>query len=188
MLKKVLLFGGLAGIGFSFFYYFKKQLALALDLNYKLKSFRLVELTPTQAKIKTQIEVRNKSNFNLKIDGYDLTFNFKNIPVARSASNVPIMVQADRNFILDADGTIDLKKVSQSILPFVNDVIKKRPIKLQLSGYINVNFLNINHKVNLDGKEVEYSSNLLAEIGLEDEYDKAINKLDEILGKVGIKI
>ena len=188
MFKKLLFFGGLAGIGFSFYYYFKKQLDLALDLNYKLKELRVVELTTSHAKIKTQIEVVNKSSFNLNIDQYDIQFAFKGIPVARTQSDIPIQINSDQRFILDAEGDIDLRQVSTAILPFLSDVVKKKPIDLTLHGFVSVNFLNINYNVNLDGRTVNYSSNLLADVGFEKTYDKAVNKLDEILGKVGINI
>ena len=188
MIKKLLFIGGIAGIGYSFYYYFKKQLNLALDLNYKLKELRVVELTSTHAEIKTQIEVVNKSSFNLQVDSYDISFAFKEIPIARTVSNEPITIRSNQKFTLDAEGVIDLRKVSNAILPFLADVAKKRPINLTLHGFVNVNFLNINYKVNLDGKQVTYSTNLLADIGLEKPYDKAVDKLDEFLGKVGINI
>lgn len=187
-MKKALFIAGFLGIGYSFYYYFKKQLSLAFDLDYKLKSFRLVELTAKKAEIKTQIEARNKSNFNLKIDAYNLVFSYKGIPVAETISNIPITVNADSKFTLDAEGTIDLEKVTSNIMPFITDVLKKQPIKLQLSGFIKINFFNFSHKIQLENEEVVYSNNLLSDIGLEQDYDKAMNKLSEILGNVGIKI
>ena len=188
MLRKILLVGGLAGIGYSFYYYFKNQLNLALDLNYKLKDFRIVELTTSEARIKTQIEVRNKSSFNLTIESYDVRFNYQKHEVAKTSSNIPIVIGSDRTFILEAEGVIDLRKVTSALFPFVMDVTKKKPINLTLHGFINVNFLNLNHVIELDGRQVTTSNNLLAEIGLEKPFDKTRNKLDDLLGKIGIKI
>lgn len=188
MLKKVLILGGIAGIGFSFYYYFKRQLDLALDFAYSIKTIRILELTDQTAVIKTEIEITNKSSFNLSIEDYDIQFSYKNIPVARTIFTKPIFIVSDQTFSLEAEGSIDLDKAKDAIWPFIQDVIKKRPINLVLNGFVVVKFMNIRYKVNLDGDVVTYSTNLLADFGLEDNYDNFKKKLTESLGKIGIKI
>jgi hypothetical protein len=74
-MKKLLIFGGILGIGYSFYYYFKKQLNLALAFDYQLKGFEVEELTTTEANIKLVLEVRNKSSFKIIVNSYDFTFS-----------------------------------------------------------------------------------------------------------------
>lgn len=187
-MKKLLFIGGILGIGFSFFYFFKKQLNLALNLDYSLKNIRIVELTSSIAKIKTDILIENKSSFKLTINSYDIQFVYKEIPIAKTRSDIPITVGSDNSFVIEAEGVVDLFKTKKLILPFLADVVKKKPINLTLNGFVDINFLNLNYIINLDGKEVTYSANLLSEIGLENRFDKIKNKIDNLLENVGLKI
>ena len=188
MLKKLLFIGGLAGIGFSFYYYFKKQLNLALDLDYSLKNVRITELTASSAKIKTDILIQNKSSFKLNINQYDIEFMYKGIPIARTQSNIPVVIDSDSEFVIEAKGVVDLIQTKKLILPFITDITKKRPINLTLKGFVDINFLNLNYTINLDDKQVTYSTNLLSEIGLEKGYDKIRNKFNDLLDSIKIKI
>lgn len=187
-MKKFLVVLGLAGIGFSFYYFFKKQLDLALDLTYNLKRFRLKNLTTDSAVVEASIEVVNRSSFSLVLKSYDLTFGYDQIPIARTASNVPIEIKSEQAFEIDATGEIDLKKASNALLPFVTNVIKKRPINLSINGYVQADFLGITQTINLDNKNVVYSNNLLSDLDLEEDFDEAVDKIEDVLGNLGINI
>ena len=71
-MKKILLIGGLSSIGYAFYYFFKKQLDLALSFTYKIKNFEVKEITSKDAKVKATIQVKNNSSFEIEVINYDL--------------------------------------------------------------------------------------------------------------------
>lgn len=187
-MKKIFFFAGLAAVGYSFYYFFKRQIGLALDFDYELKNLRVVELTNKAAKIKTSIEVYNKSSFQITIKSYDILFMYQGIPIADTRSDVPVLVKSDGSFTIDIIGDINLEKAKNAVLPFVSDVINKKPINLSMKGYVDISFLKINHRVNLEGQQVTYSTNLLKDYGLEKGFDKIKTKFDTLFSKIGLNL
>ena len=62
---------GLAGTGL--FIYEKQQIAAAMNYCYKIKAYRLNKMTLSKISLSVDILIRNKSNFDLDIEGYDMT-------------------------------------------------------------------------------------------------------------------
>jgi hypothetical protein len=59
-MKKVLLLGGIALAGFGLFRYFKYQIDLALNYDYKIKNFKIVSYDSDKINANLEIEVENK--------------------------------------------------------------------------------------------------------------------------------
>ena len=62
-MKKLLFIVGLGGIGYALYNYFNKQLALALDWDFKIKDVKINELTSNGVNLDLIISVLNKSSF-----------------------------------------------------------------------------------------------------------------------------
>lgn len=187
-MKKFLVLGGLATIGYSFYYYFKKQLSLALNYDYKIRNVKVLNLTNDNAKIECSLEIINKSTFQIEVLSYDITLKFKGVPFANSKSEIPFLILPDSSFTVTAVGNIDFKKSKEVLFPFVKDILGKKPINIEVDGFISVKFLNLQRKINFDNSKFTYSENLLRDYGLEDDVDKGVDKVKNILGKIGIKI
>jgi hypothetical protein len=96
------------------------------------------------------------------------------------------VILPEASFMVHSKAEINISDASKSLLPFLQKVISKQPISLDINGKINVHFLVINKDIEFDNKGVVYSQNLLADIGAEKTVDSVKNKLSDILGKAGI--
>jgi hypothetical protein len=76
-MKKVLLFGGIAIAGFGLYRYFKYQIDMALNYDYKLKDFKVIGQDGDVIKVSATFEISNKSSFKVELKGYDLQLYFK---------------------------------------------------------------------------------------------------------------
>ena len=171
-MKKWFFFAGLVGVGYSFYYFFKKQFELALSLDYKIKNLKFLELTTSKAKVDITVNVSNKSSFQIEVLEYDLTFKYKGIPIASTQNFQPIVIKADSSFDVNAIGNIDFLASKSALLPFVKDALAKQPINIQVNGYVKVKFLNINRALNFTDEEFVYSQNILEELKLADDVEK----------------
>ena len=87
-MKKTLLFGGLALAGFGVYRYFKYQVNMAMNYDYKIKDFKVDSIDGTNVSISLAVDIKNKSSFKVKVREYDLQLAFKGVPFANTKSNV----------------------------------------------------------------------------------------------------
>lgn len=187
-MKKVLVLGGLASIGYAFYYYFKKQISLALNFDYKLKDAKVIKLDTKGATLDFAIEVSNNSSFQVDIMGYDIAFKYKNVQLGNTKSNKRFTVNADSKFVVQSIGDVSFQNAKSVLLPFVKDVIDRKPIQVDVEGYIDVEFSSFSRRIEFNNKTFTYSKDLLVDVGLDDEFEKGKTKIGDILGKIGIKI
>ena len=76
-MKKVLLLGGIGLAGFGLYRYFKYQIDLALNYDYRIKNFKILSYDNDKINAYIEMEVINKSNFQILIKEYDLKISYK---------------------------------------------------------------------------------------------------------------
>jgi LEA14-like dessication related protein len=184
-MKKALLIGGLGLAGFGFYRYFKYQVNQAVNYGYAIKNFKVLESNTESVKVELEIEIQNNSSFEVLIKSYDLKLKFKGKQFASSISTQEFKVLPNSSFSLKTIGTINLQQSKVAVLPFVMDVIKRKPINIEVSGFIKVKFLGINSTLNFDNQEFTYSADLLKEYNLAkplESFWKKYPKLKQFIG------
>jgi LEA14-like dessication related protein len=165
-MKKVLLIGGLGLAGFGFYRYFKYQVNQAVNYGYDIKNFKVLESDTESVKVELEIEIQNNSAFEVLIKSYNLKLAFKGKQFATSVSTTEFKVLPNSSFSLKTIGTINLQQSKVAVLPFLMDVVKRKPINIEVSGFIKVKFLGINSTLNFDKQEFTYSADLLKDYNL----------------------
>jgi hypothetical protein len=186
-MKKVLLFGGIALAGFGLFRYFKYQIDLALNYDYKIKNFKVLSYDSEKINASIEIEVQNKSNFQVLINEYDLKISYKGKNFANTKNRTPFLVLPNKSFSLKTEGVINVKESSVAILPFLQDVLAKRPINVEVTGSIKVKFIGIDYTLNFNNETFQYSSDLLRDLGLSKKVGSFKQKNPSIAKFLGIK-
>jgi LEA14-like dessication related protein len=185
-MRTLLGFLGLGAIGFGFYTYFKNQLALALNYEYKIKKLRVVNVSDSQVEITGEIDIKNNSSFQIELTSYDLKFSLLGQQVATSLSDTPVIINGDSSFKMKVDGTIDLKGTSSVALELMQDIIKREPIKFDVNGFINIKFLNLPYTIEFNDDKFTYSTDVLADSGVSDKVLGVTDKVTALLGKLGI--
>jgi LEA14-like dessication related protein len=165
-MKKVLLFGGIGLAGFGFYRYFKYQVDMALNYDYKIKNFEILGYDNDKINVSIEIEIKNNSNFEILIKEYDLKLFFKSKNFANTKVTTPFAVLPNSSFVLKTTGQINVVESKIAVLPFVQDILARRPINVEVEGYVKVKFLGINYTMKFDKEKFEYSSDLLKDVGL----------------------
>ena len=186
-MRKGLLFGGLALAGFGMYRYFKHQVNMALNYDYKIKDFKIDKIDGQNVTISLAVDIKNKSSFKVKIREYDFQLSFKGIPFANTKSNVEMEILPESVFTFKTSGVVSLDKAKTAIMPFVKDVVNKKPINIQIVGYLKIKFLGIPSTIKFDRQEIIYSQDLLAEYKLDKGFDKLKQKYPKIFSALGIK-
>jgi hypothetical protein len=89
-------------------------------------------------------------------------------------------VLPNSSFSLKTIGTINLQQSKVAVLPFLMDVIKRKPINIEVSGVIKVKFLGINSTLNFDKQEFTYSADLLKDYNLAKPVESFFKKYPKI--------
>jgi LEA14-like dessication related protein len=184
-MKKVLLIGGLGLAGFGFYRYFKYQVNQAVNYGYDIKNFKVLESNNDSVKVELEIEIQNKSAFEVLIKSYNLKLAFKGKQFATSISTNEFKVLPNSSFSLKTIGTINLQESKVAVLPFIMDVLKRKPINIEISGVIKVKFLGINSTLNFDKQQFTYSADLLKDYNLAkpvESFWKKYPKLKQLIG------
>lgn len=165
-MKKVLLFGGVALAGFGLYRYFKYQVDMALNYDYKIKNFKVLGYDNDKINVSVEIEIKNNSSFEILIEEYDLNIFFKGKNFAKTKTTTPFSVLPNTSFMLKTTGEINVKETKIAVLPFIQDVLARRPINIEVVGFIKVKFLGIKYTLKFDKEKFEYSTDLLKDVGL----------------------
>lgn len=183
-MKKTLLYlSGIAIAGGALYYYFKSQFDLALQYEYKIDDLRILKLTDQGMEVEATVRLNNKSAFKVEVLEYDIAVRYKNITVARAISTETFVVNPESSTNLKIFGSVVFGEAKSAILPFVSSVLSQKPIKIDVAGYVRAKFLGITHTFEFDAKDLEYSSNLLADFNLKDGWEKLREKFS-ILKKI----
>jgi len=186
-MKKLLLFGGIGLAGFGLFRYFKYQIDLALNYDYKIKKFKVESYDSEKINASLEIEVVNKSNFQILVNEYDLKISYKGKNFANAKKTTPFLVLPNNSFTLKTEGVINVKESQVTILPFLQDVLAKKPINFEVSGFIKVKFIGINYTLNFTNDTFQYSSDLLRDLGLSKKVGSFKEKNPALAKFLGIK-
>ena len=186
-MKKVLLFGGIALAGFGLYRYFKYQIDMALNYDYKLKNFKIISQEEDILKVSATFEITNKSSFSVDVTGYDLQLFFKEIPFALTKSTDKITIQPNSSFEIVGYGEINIASSKIVILPLILDIANRKPIDISISGEVNVVFLGIPTSLKFDRQKFNYSIDLIEDYKLGNAYEKLKAKYPKIFSFLGVK-
>jgi LEA14-like dessication related protein len=185
-MKKVLLFGGIAIAGFGLYRYFKYQIDLALNYDYKLKDFKVISQIGEVMKVSAVFEITNKSSFKVDVTGYDLQLFFKGIPFAQTISKEKTTIQPNSSFEVVGKGEVNLAKSKILILPLIKDIAERNPIDISVSGVVNIVFLGVPTSLQFDKQKFKYSVDLIEDYKLGNAYERLKLKYPKVFSILGI--
>jgi hypothetical protein len=82
---------------------------------------------------------------------------------------------------------ISQDKAKTAVAPFISDVFNKRPINVEISGFVKVVFLGIPSTIKFDSQQITYSQDLLKDYKLDKGYDNLKKKYPKVFSALGIK-
>jgi hypothetical protein len=172
--------GGIAVI--ALYRYFSKQIKLASNWDWRIKNLQLVNVQKDKARLKGTITFVNVSNFNATINNYDITFLYGGVEIGRAEELVPFVVFPDSSFDINIEGDVFFKNLGKAAIPFVADIVNKRPIVFEMQGDVSFTFAGITKNLSLTNQKVEYSENLAKEYGFEKAVDRYVAWIDNLVG------
>ncbi len=183
-MKKLLFLLGLGGIGYGLYYYFTEQLKLALDWDYKISNFRLNSITSQGADIDLIISVLNKSSFAVEVKDYDIDVLYSGVKIANAKNDSRFIAEADSWFDIPTSAYISFDSAKGILGDLGTTLLANKPIKVTVKGKMNTLIAKIPKEIIFNAKDIMVSQNSADDLGL----SKPINKINDLLGKLGIKI
>lgn len=187
MIKKVLIFGGLGLAGFGLYRYFKYQVDLAMNYDYKIKKFEYLGINGDDISVSATIQLTNNSDFQLIINSFDLDLFFEGKKFADVVSTKVVTIQPKNSFDIKGFGIINVNDLKTSLPVFIKDVLKQKPINIEVEGNLKINFMGIDSTIVFNKEKFTYSTDLISEYGFNEKYTNIKNKYSKIFSAIGIK-
>lgn len=183
-MKKVLLVLGLGGLGYGAYWFFNKQLQLALDWDIKMGSIKNLNITSKETDATLSVLIQNKSMFSITVNSYNLKAIYDGNEIGNTTSSTAFNVSGDSWFEVPIDMVLNHSKLKSSLGELGLSILEEKEVMVDVSGVMNVTFQGINRDVALNLKDVIVSENISKDLGLKE----PIDKVKDFLGKLGIKV
>ena len=187
MVKKALIIGGVGIAGYGLYRYFKYQVDLAMKYDYKIKNFKYLGINGNDVKVSATIQITNKSSFRLIVNSFDLDLYYEGKKFADVISTKPVTIEPNSSFDITGIGVINVNDIKVGLPQFLSDVLKQKPIEIEVIGQLKINFMNVNSTINFNREKFTYSTDLISEYGFGDKYSKLKQKYSNIFNFFGIK-
>jgi LEA14-like dessication related protein len=187
MVKKALIIGGVGIAGYGLYRYFKYQVDLAMKYDYKIKNFKYLGINGNDVKVSATIQITNKSSFRLVVNSFDLDLYYEGKKFADVISTKPVTIEPNSSFDITGIGVINVNDIKVGLPQFLSDVLKQKPIEIEVIGQLKINFMNVNSTINFNREKFTYSTDLISEYGFGDKYSKLKQKYSNIFNFFGIK-
>ncbi len=183
-MKKLLFLLGLGGIGYGVYYYFTEQLKLAFDWDFRISNFKINSITSQGADIDLIISVLNKSSFAVEVKDYDIDVFYSGVQIANAKNDNRFTVEADNWFDVPTSAYISFDSTKGILGDLGKTLLSNKPITITVKGKMNILIAKIPKEIIFNAKDILVSQNGAKDLGL----SKPINKINDLLGKLGIKI
>lgn len=162
--------------------YFRRQVKLALEWDYRIKKISVTNFTKDSAELEGVITFINKSNLNLKVLSYDLSFFYAQNLLGNTKSSKDFVVLPDTSFDVPIKGNLVFSGVTLSLLPFATAILRRKPINVTIDGIVSFEVAGVKKTLPINMVEIEYSSDLAKELGFESALEKGKSKITQVLG------
>lgn len=186
-MKKALIIGGVGLAGYGLYRYFKYQVDLAMKYDYKIKNFKYLGINGNDVKVSATIQITNKSSFRLVVNSFDLDLYYEGKKFADVISTKSVTIEPNSSFDITGIGVINVNDIKVGLPQFLSDVLKQKPIQIEVEGQLKINFMNVNSTINFNREKFTYSTDLITEYGFGDKYSKLKQKYSNIFNFFGIK-
>lgn len=137
-MKKLLIFGGIAGAVAGIVIYYKKQVALLEDFDYKVIGGRIDHIKEDDAVIYIKFRVFNKSKLQAIITNLNLDVLIDGTKVANVEEVKDILVPAKGYSDVEIKVAFNPKQIGQNILNLALGFLSKMDSNIRLDGYMTV--------------------------------------------------
>lgn len=137
-MKKILIFGTIAGAVTGIVIYYRKQVELLQDFDYKIIGGRIEKLKEDDAVIYVKYRVFNKSKLQAIITDLNLDVLIDNTKVANIEEAKDLVVPAKGYSDIEIKIAFSPKQIGQNILNLAIGFVSKMDSNIRLNGYMKL--------------------------------------------------
>jgi LEA14-like dessication related protein len=137
-MKKALIFVGIAGAVTGIVFYYKKQIAMLEDFDYKIIGFKVDHVKEEDALIYITFRVFNKSKLQAVITDLNLDVLLDQVKIASIEEARQILVPANGYSDVEIKVAFSPKNIGQNIVNLAIGFAGKMDTFIQLNGYMKL--------------------------------------------------
>jgi LEA14-like dessication related protein len=97
------------------------------------------------------------------------------------------IIEPNSSFEVTGVGIINVNDLKESLPSFLNNVLKQKPIDIEVEGVVKIVFMNVNSTITFNKEKFNYSTDLISEYGFGEKYQKFKDKYSKVFQALGIK-
>lgn len=137
-LKTILIVGGIGGVAYLVYSYFKRQLGLLQNYDYKIIGFKIKKASKNNLTFDLRTRFSNKSNIEATIEKIYLKLIIEGSDVGYLTENQSFIIPKKGSSDIDLQIAINPQDIAKNILSIVLGGVRKKDINFTIDGYANI--------------------------------------------------
>lgn len=137
-LKTILIVSGLGAIGYLIYNYYRKQLGLLENYDYKIIGFKIKKVAKNNLVFDVKTRFFNKSKIEATIEKIFVKIIVEGADVGFLTENKPFLIPSQGSSDIDLQIALNPQDIAKNILGILFGGVQKKDIKFTMEGYANI--------------------------------------------------
>lgn len=154
-LRPILIFSGIAIIGYSLYRYYLKQIDFLKDITYQVIGLKLISISQNQVSMDITTRIFNASNVEATVNEMYLDFLINGVKVGSVNETKNILILPSKTTDITFNFKFNPRVLGQNFLDIISLSVGAKDVMFQAKGYVKVKSSFISTSI-----PFEYSNNL----------------------------
>jgi len=137
-LKTILLVSGVGVVGYFIYNYYRKQLGLLENYDYKIIGFKIKNVAKNNLVFDVKTRFFNKSKIEATIEKIFIKIIVEGNDVGFLTENKPFLIPSQGSSDIDLQIAINPQDIAKNILGILFGGVQRKDVKFTMDGYANI--------------------------------------------------
>lgn len=137
-LKTILIVSGIGAVGYLIYSYYRKQLGLLENYDYKIVGFKIKKIAKNDFVFDVKTRFFNKSKIEAVVEKIFIKIIIEGADVGFITENKSFLIPSQGSSDIDLQIAINPQDIAKNILGIVFGGVKRKDVKFTMDGYANI--------------------------------------------------
>jgi LEA14-like dessication related protein len=137
-LKKVLIFGGIGGVAYALYTFYRRQISLLQNYDYKIIGAKIKSISLNKLQFDSKVRFFNKSSIEVEVQKIYIDVYLEDVLTGFIVENKPFLVAAKGSSDIDLNMTFNPQDLLKALGGVLIAGIQKKDLNFTMKGYANI--------------------------------------------------
>jgi LEA14-like dessication related protein len=137
-LKTLLIVGGIGGVAYAIYRFYKKQFDLIKNYDYKIIGLKIKKLTSNEIVFDMKFRFSNKSKIEVEVSKIFLKVIVEGADIGYITENDRFVIPSNGSSDIDLQISANPQLIFKNVLGIVLSGVKRKDLKFTMEGYANI--------------------------------------------------